>query len=401
MVHKTYQYNAGEHLGLSTVAYCPAAGEWVTDTRAYLGGKLVFKAGADFWVHWVDVTQTCLDASGGKTTFISQSAPFSASVEGSNPPAVTIDGCPAGSHRFTMDAELEPAGIAISTLTPGPGADDPTDPQAPCKIASGGTPCTVAPLHPNQSVSDSNPCKWGPYTVNQLDCVLNGSAPCDQRTCEVAMRLLEASPAASFDKIVDTAKECEDLAAEAGLNEDACKTEDIFLPGADVAEASAHDYEAMTQDNPALAANQPSGKTLDGKAHPELVQLHYLSAASRQVSDGRGGPGLERRWYGEAETPSDYWPCGAAPRNDGRDCDEYPFYATQESGPPTASLKLIDASQNQYEGTKYRLMTINPRCGSSGSGMVNGDPFLVVPLVADSSDAGAVAAAPPTFFVCG
>lgn len=133
-----------------------------------------------------------------------------------------------------------------------------------------------------------------------------------------------------------------------------CSTKPIFMSGrADVPEATEHDTEA-------LASN------------PAWVQLNYRPAAQNPSS---------RTWYA-----SDPECLAAAP---GQNCDEYPFFATEQGGGaavPRPSLKAVDGLQNQNQGRLYgSFLTV---CG-----VENGDEFLAVPVPASAPTV-------PTLAIC-
>jgi hypothetical protein len=120
-----------------------------------------------------------------------------------------------------------------------------------------------------------------------------------------------------------------------------CSSTPIFMSGrSDVPEATQHDVEALA-------------------TYPGWVQLNYRPAAENPSS---------RSWY--ASDPV----CAAA--TSGQNCDEYPFFATEQGGGnalPRPSLKAIDGVQNQQQGRLYSSFLAT--CG-----VQSGDKFLAVPL---------------------
>lgn len=120
-----------------------------------------------------------------------------------------------------------------------------------------------------------------------------------------------------------------------------CSSTPIFASGrSDVPEATQHDTEALAQ-------------------NPAWVQLNYRPAAENPSYD---------QWYR-------YDPVCVA-KLPGQNCDEYPFYSTQQGGHlavPRPSLKAIDGPQNQLQGTKFN--TFRAACG-----LQSGDAFLAVPI---------------------
>jgi hypothetical protein len=123
-----------------------------------------------------------------------------------------------------------------------------------------------------------------------------------------------------------------------------CQSKPIFMSGqADVPEASNHDLEAIAQ-------------------NPGWVELNYRPRALN--------PSL-RDWYiGDPR-------CAASVGTNGLlQCDEYPFFATEQGGglaTPAPSLKVIDGEQNQQQGVRYSSFL-------SSCGVQNGDPFYAIPI---------------------
>lgn len=126
------------------------------------------------------------------------------------------------------------------------------------------------------------------------------------------------------------------------------------------------------------------------KNHPAWTQLHYVSGSDRRDR------GLDRSWYDGVS------PC-VRPYDvsDGveKECHEFPYYASAESG-PGAALKVIPRWDNQANGQGYSRFVRNSTCPLTSGGPQNpvtpanetGTPFLVIPLpqVHDT----------PSFFVC-
>ncbi|MCG2796970.1 MAG: hypothetical protein L6367_00365 [Cellulomonas sp.] len=135
---------------------------------------------------------------------------------------------------------------------------------------------------------------------------------------------------------------------------DECSNTPIFLPGqSDTPEATQHDIEALA-------------------SWPAWVQLNYRPGAANPSSEG---------WKNSSPI------CAA--KAAGQDCDEFPFYATQQGGGlavPTPSLKAVNSVQNQLQGTRYRSFLAD--CHIS-----DGDAFLVVPVPASAPTV-------PTLRVC-
>jgi hypothetical protein len=109
----------------------------------------------------------------------------------------------------------------------------------------------------------------------------------------------------------------------------------MFLSGRDVPEATDHDLAAIVQ-------------------HPESLgcALTYQNATQKESEE-------PRNWYGGLS------PC-IAPLDPGNQCDEYPFWATEQGGGmsvPRPSLRQIDGDQNMLQGSHYSGFLT--RCGVS------------------------------------
>lgn len=110
----------------------------------------------------------------------------------------------------------------------------------------------------------------------------------------------------------------------------------------------------------------------------------------------RGKPG-RGTWYVNIE------PCRSnEPAITGEDCDEYPFFSTEQGGPlasqrapfTTPDLAPVDSGDNQAQGRLLRRFYHNIRCplatgvAVSGENALGGTPFLVVPIPAVGVPAG-------------
>lgn len=144
-------------------------------------------------------------------------------------------------------------------------------------------------------------------------------------------------------------KQCLWLVASAGSGDPykRCSDTPIFASGqSDVSEATNHDSIALATINPGwVALNfRPSG---ENPAAPD--------------------------WY------KTVLPCSAGYDLD-KNCDEFPFRATEEGG-PGASLMVIDKGQNQLQGSLYSSFLSN--CGFYGK-PVGEREFLSVPIPSTS-----------------
>ncbi|HXE44087.1 MAG TPA: hypothetical protein VN635_02705 [Conexibacter sp.] len=133
---------------------------------------------------------------------------------------------------------------------------------------------------------------------------------------------------------------------------EACRTMPVFVTGSDVAEATDHDLEAIT-------------------AHPEWAMLNYEASRAKNGS---------RSWYDSVA------PCNSD-GDAGQQCDEYPFWASEQGGPLapiTPSLRYIDGDDNVLQGSRYGsfVQSCGLRTGTpqEGANAVGGTAFLVVPL---------------------
>ena len=129
------------------------------------------------------------------------------------------------------------------------------------------------------------------------------------------------------DDVARTAlKQCYALVAYAGTFGDpyrACRTLPIFASGqSDVPEATTHDLEALQQT-------------------PTWVKLDYRPSAENPAPE---------QWYNGDPR------CAIVVSGSGLNCDEYPFRATVQGGQfavPAPSLKGINGTQNQFQGSLY------------------------------------------------
>jgi hypothetical protein len=165
----------------------------------------------------------------------------------------------------------------------------------------------------------------------------------------VAEALISANPAAELteDQAETIARRClwyEGVADADGV--DLCEHRPIFSSGSDVPEATIHDLKAIA-------------------TNPRWVNLNYES------SEAKKDKVPNRKWY-EAEA-------ACAEVSPGQQCDEYPFYATQQGGPgqePPTSLEVIDALDNEEQGRKYGSFVLSCKMAERGS---TDYAFLAIP----------------------
>lgn len=161
--------------------------------------------------------------------------------------------------------------------------------------------------------------------------------------------LASASPA-DIDVIRD--ETCEAQLARyqdaAGLTDDACDKTAIFFTGNGSPEATQHDREAIA-------------------ANPAWFKLTYASTDEKAAA----GKNRKSSWYGSP---------GCTERVAGQQCDEYPYFATNEGYPDgNPSLKMITSGDNISQGGSYGAFTQKCFAGVPPTNQV-GRQFLVVPL---------------------
>ena len=154
----------------------------------------------------------------------------------------------------------------------------------------------------------------------------------------LAKDLMDLNPDLTQYQADKLARNCQWRLAKLALNgRRECVRKRIFATGADVAEATEHDIEALA-------------------ITPVHVKLTYVPGAAR---------------------PFGRWASGRCPEQQpGQNCDEFPFYATAENGPesvPPTHLKAISGVDNQLQGSRFS--TFRSVCNMS-----QGDEFWVIPL---------------------
>jgi hypothetical protein len=168
---------------------------------------------------------------------------------------------------------------------------------------------------------------------------------------EVAAGLIANNPTAELteEEASDIAIRCLWDAALADLDGvSECETLPIFLSGSDVPSATEHDLKALS-------------------SYPGWVKLNYESGAAKEEK------GEKRNWY------ESLGGCAGAPPTE-QQCDEYPFFATQQGGPsktPLANLEYVNGEENEAQGGKYGNFVSACKMAERGS---TGYAFLAVPL---------------------
>jgi len=146
-------------------------------------------------------------------------------------------------------------------------------------------------------------------------------------------------------------------AARASISSSSCRTMPIFFTGADVNKATTHDAQQIF-------------------LHPEWVRLNYEYGTGKTAVQNRN-------WY---RTQS---PCNGTPPDIGDQCDEYPFWASEQGGPLasplTPHLQWVNGIDNVRQGQKYsgfiskcQLTSGTSYANANASG---GTAFLVIPLM--------------------
>jgi hypothetical protein len=152
---------------------------------------------------------------------------------------------------------------------------------------------------------------------------------------------------------VDNAEECNDqlskaIDAGANIDEDSCDTTAIFFTAGSSPEATQHDREAIA-------------------SNPAWLRLTYSSSAEKLAAGKPRNPS----WYGSSGCP--------APVT-GMQCDEYPYYTTNEGYPDgSPSLKLIPAGDNASQGGSYGNFAKQCFASIPQTDQI-GRQFLVIPL---------------------
>ncbi|HTU78600.1 MAG TPA: hypothetical protein VMF09_07560 [Solirubrobacteraceae bacterium] len=147
----------------------------------------------------------------------------------------------------------------------------------------------------------------------------------------------------------EVARRCLWEMSEAGNDASECENLPIFLSGSDVPTATLHDLKALA-------------------SHPQWVRLNYSSKKEKEKEEG-----FDREWY-EGQPGCE----GAKP--EGKSCDEYPFFTTQQGGPSAAqkpSLEWISAVDNREQGLRYGNFVTACKMAERSS---TSYAFLAIPL---------------------
>jgi hypothetical protein len=152
------------------------------------------------------------------------------------------------------------------------------------------------------------------------------------------------------EEITDIAQRCLWYTAAAGDDASECTRVPIFLPGSDVKEPATTDLLAMA-------------------SRPSWVRLNNESGAEKESKGEKEG------WYKTLE-----FTC-LGTEGPEQACHEYPFYASEQGGPPGPSkpqprIEWVNKVQNGSEGSKYS--GFKSACELTGTHRA----FLVVPVLA-------------------
>ena len=207
-------------------------------------------------------------------------------------------------------------------------------PEDPTAVPPGTTP-----LQPGPPLFDSVFLDGGSNRILQRDRVING-------------HYTQPTDAAAAARTVYA--QCIRLAAFAGsgIARTDCDTKPIFAPGADIDELALHAWEVISQS-------------------PSTVKMKAVKRTEQT---------LQRTWYNAAP----YAAYCALPMP-GQECDEYPYYSSEDAGPRPSGdlypgqLKNVDGDQNGKEG--FVRGAFHTTCGLTTP--PRGDPkreFIVVPM---------------------
>ena len=191
----------------------------------------------------------------------------------------------------------------------------------------------------------------------------------DAPIAQAAQQILALNPAAELTdaQAAEIARHCAWLAAEAALSLGDCGKEKlpIFVSGASrngvsIAEATKHDLRALGR-------------------FPAWFKLNYEKGTTK----------TNRRWYsGDPD-------CAGSGAGTGNDCDEFPFFSTEQGGQFGAlrtgrmpDLEPVASLDNQTQGRGalaafYSACAMRTGAPQADGNAVGGDAFLVLPLPPD------------------
>jgi hypothetical protein len=226
-----------------------------------------------------------------------------------------------------IEQEITDKGLPHTTATP-ENFSSPSTPTVP-------TPAPLAEPVPVRPLS-SLPQELVEYVAGvepSLGHGEGGFVPSPIAVNKLAEVLAENNPESALEdkELKELAKGCLESSANAGSSGSSdCEKLPIFASGSDVPSATSHDLKALL-------------------AHPEWGELDYESVAAKEAKMFEGSK-VKRKWFNSVA------PCSSPPPSESEQCDEYPFFATQQGGPlatPAPSLEYIDEEDNQEQGSKY------------------------------------------------
>ncbi|MGI9612775.1 MAG: LamG-like jellyroll fold domain-containing protein [Acidimicrobiales bacterium] len=182
------------------------------------------------------------------------------------------------------------------------------------------------------------------------------------------LQIVSPEPDADLEQILDT---CEDLLANDPHATELLGELDLGLTGAQDGQGTFR----VTTTCESMPKYVPAGDVRQAATHrvQAIANGHTFLLSYRSVTYVGGDRGFSRRWKDAIP------PCPT--KAPAEQCDEYPNYASGESGPEgvdnnlsTASLQVMPASDNSAEGGHYSAMVTGTLAGTQGA------LFLVIPV---------------------
>lgn len=231
--------------------------------------------------------------------------------------------------------------------------------------AGGGTSVLWWLMHDGTVSQLSTPTPWPDYELPATrDLPLSWQAP----VINVAdhYKLQERGKDLTAEAAETLSRACLWNVSRIGNGRTDCSELPVFFSGSDVAEATEHDLEAIAGENGV-------------SPHPEWVKLNYEYGAGKERYQNRD-------WYKSVS------PCDVRTTPAGQQCDEYPFWASEQGGAadlvPPPHLRFIDRTDNGYQGSRFGNFVTS--CGlrsgpppESGGNARGGDVFLMIPVPPD------------------
>lgn len=174
-----------------------------------------------------------------------------------------------------------------------------------------------------------------------------------------------ANARAAARQVVLTCLRMSVLSLASNISPTECGRKAIFAPGHDVLEPAQHDWDAI-------------------RVQPSWGELTFATTAEKE------GDGYVRGWYNRVAHATDCPDPRPVVNGAATDCDEYPFFASEEGGSesfdtkPQPSLRIVNAVQNQLEGRLWRNFAYACRIPSAPR-QSQERTVLVIPIIADGS----------------